>query len=821
MSLHAAIDEIPDFPGTAPTPLEPDPDQAASDGAQVVVRLLAGGILRGRLGHEEALDLHGNLLPLHVGASELMVPLGDIRSVEAQTLLNLPRPSASSPTLASHSLEQFELHFSDGVRWSGTTLGHRVRHRGLQLHVQLPDGHFKPVWVPRCALRGVRFHALPSSMAEQGVRASAARQAQQPVAAAPPSDPVPAPAPSFSTPVVDPPAWPPVRTPQALAEALETGRRLPLRSIEQVLLDLHLLEQGQLDNVRRDMPDALHGHGELLVRAGLLTQDQLAHVHARMVWTPEVDVVEFAVEPLVLERASPKQLAAHEVFPLMRHGDAVVLACATPLDQGLERQLRVLLNCPVILVWAPRAQIMQRLWAHLHPTAAQPRAAGTAAPAAAPADIYSLLDAALNEFKVQSAEQHDVAVDESSSLVRLVTRIILEAYAQRASDIHIESNPGDEYLRIRFRKDGELEDYLRMPAVLRPSLISRIKVMARLDIAEKRRPQDGKINFHDYAPLPLELRVAVLPTHDGLEDVVMRLLASGKPMPLKSLGLREEDEAQIGRMAQRSFGLLLACGPTGSGKTTTLHSILAHINTDNRKIWTAEDPIEITQPGLRQLHVNPKIGVTFASAMRAFLRADPDVIMIGEIRDEETASIAIEASLTGHLVLSTLHTNSAAESVVRLLDMGMDPMNFADSLVGIVAQRLVRALCPRCAEAQVMDGQALENLVQEYTAASELSREAGWARLLQAAGVATPDQLRVWAPRGCEHCRNTGYKGRMGVYEILENSASIKRLIQTRASASEILAEAQRQGMRTLRQDALEKVVRGRIDLAQARTAYL
>lgn len=416
----------------------------------------------------------------------------------------------------------------------------------------------------------------------------------------------------------------------------------------------------------------------------------------------------------------------------------------------------------------------------------------------------------MSEFRVQSQEQKDLAIDESSSLVKLVTRVIRDAYAERASDIHIETNPGEEFVRIRFRKDGDLEDYLRMPAFLRASLVSRIKVMSRLDISEKRRPQDGKINFQDYGALPLELRVAVLPTHDGLEDVVMRLLASSRPMPLKNLGLSEHDSALIRRLAERSFGLLLACGPTGSGKTTTLHSILEYINTDNRKIWTAEDPIEITHPGLRQLHVNPKIGVTFASAMRAFLRADPDVIMIGEVRDEETARTAIEASLTGHLVLSTLHTNNAAESVVRLLDMGMDPMNFGDSLVGIVAQRLVRALCPRCARSDRVDAASLEELMQEYAAGSELGREAGWSRLLAAAGVSAPDELRLWHPQGCEHCRNTGYKGRIGIYEILENTAEIRHLIQARASAAEIQALAQRHGMRSLRQDALEKSSRGR-----------
>ena len=376
---------------------------------------------------------------------------------------------------------------------------------------------------------------------------------------------------------------------------------------------------------------------------------------------------------------------------------------------------------------------------------------------------------------------------------------------------------------MRFRKDGDLEDYLQLPASLRAAVVSRIKIMSRLDISERRRPQDGKINFSDFAPLKLELRVAVLPTHDNLEDVVMRLLASSKPIPLPQLGFSARDDAIIKRLTERPFGLILACGPTGSGKTTTLHSLLAHINTDSRKIWTAEDPIEITQKGLRQLQVNPKIGVTFASAMRAFLRADPDVIMIGEVRDEETARVCVEASLTGHLVLSTLHTNSAAESVIRLLDLGMDPMNFGDSLIGIVAQRLVRGLCPHCAQPEVLTRPAYAALVQEYIADTALTPEAGHKRLLGAATAAAGAPVNSISVRhavGCEQCAGRGYKGRTGIYEILENVGDMRHKIQARASTSDIFAEASRAGMRTLRQDALEKVVAGLIDLKQARTVY-
>jgi type II secretory ATPase GspE/PulE/Tfp pilus assembly ATPase PilB-like protein len=354
--------------------------------------------------------------------------------------------------------------------------------------------------------------------------------------------------------------------------------------------------------------------------------------------------------------------------------------------------------------------------------------------------------------------------------------------------------------------------------------VSRIKIMSRLDISERRRPQDGKINFNEFSSVKLELRVAILPTHDNLEDIVLRLLATSNPIPLQQLGFSDRDDKIIKRLTERPFGLILACGPTGSGKTTTLHSLLAHINTDNRKIWTAEDPIEITQKGLRQLQVNPKIGVTFASAMRAFLRADPDVIMIGEVRDEETASVCIEASLTGHLVLSTLHTNSAAESVIRLLDLGMDPMNFGDSLIGIVAQRLVRALCKHCSVWAVLSRDEYESLVHEYIDGTALAAEEGHKRLRLAAssasGATSDSEISMRHAVGCPECGGRGYKGRMGIYEVLENVGDMKHKIQARGPTSEIFAQASRAGMRTLRQDALEKVVAGLIDLKQARTIY-
>jgi type II secretory ATPase GspE/PulE/Tfp pilus assembly ATPase PilB-like protein len=293
----------------------------------------------------------------------------------------------------------------------------------------------------------------------------------------------------------------------------------------------------------------------------------------------------------------------------------------------------------------------------------------------------------------------------------------------------------------------------------------------------------------------------------------MRVLGAATPVPMAELGFDPQTLEHLKRLISRPHGLFLVCGPTGSGKTTTLHSLLASLNSAETKIWTAEDPIEIAQPGLRQVQVNPKIGWTFAAAMRSFMRADPDVIMVGEMRDAETAKIGIEASLTGHLVLSTLHTNSAPESVTRLLDLGMDPFNFADALLGVLSQRLVRTLCPHCKVAYTPGAAELEQLAQEYCDASRNDP----ANVLHA-WRSQPKGVTLYRAKGCGRCDRTGYKGRMGIYELLVADASIKRLVQARAPVSDIAAAAAPQNMRTLKQDGIEKIIRGLTDLHQVHT---
>jgi type II secretory ATPase GspE/PulE/Tfp pilus assembly ATPase PilB-like protein len=399
--------------------------------------------------------------------------------------------------------------------------------------------------------------------------------------------------------------------------------------------------------------------------------------------------------------------------------------------------------------------------------------------------------------------------------------MIAEAQVQGVSDIHIECQPGREKVRIRFRKDGALRPYMELPHTYRAAMIARIKIMCDLDISERRKPQDGKINFGRFVPgQRLELRVATIPTANGLEDAVLRLLASAKPIPIDGLGLSQDNLGHVKAAAQRPYGMLLCVGPTGSGKTTTLHSVLGYINQPDRKIWTAEDPVEITQAGMRQVQINPKIDWTFAKALRAFLRADPDVIMIGEVRDRETAQMAVEASLTGHLVMSTLHTNSAVETVTRLLDMGMDPFNFADSLLAVLAQRLVRRLCDKCVQSQQATPQQVEELMADYLHAFAQAEKkpnpddvlAGWKKRFGKDG-----RLRHHFAKGCSNCDDSGLRGRAGLHELLVVSREIRHLIQTGARPDELLRTALAEGLRTLRQDGIDKVWAGATTIEEVR----
>ncbi|MEK7362143.1 MAG: ATPase, T2SS/T4P/T4SS family [Pseudomonadota bacterium] len=618
-------------------------------------------------------------------------------------------------------------------------------------------------------------------------------------------------------------------SPEQLAAALELKRKRPDLRLGEALVDLGFLTRPELElalgseALEHTMPI-----GQILLKKmGIADEQSINGAIANKLGIPVVDLK--VKIPLDILAKIPAAVAyRRRAVPLCEAEGALVVAMENPMDSAVLEELRAVTRMKVLPVTASAHDIGNSLAGHYGPA---PTAA-TASPhivdrrktsrlapkAAEPAGrtepgVQELISRLAAESGNQDiAEQQAVSSD--SALVGLVNRIVIDAVQQKASDIHIEANLAPKTTRVRFRKDGILVNYLELPAQFRNAVVSRIKIMSQLDITERRKPQDGKIDFSRYGPAPVELRVATIPTTGGLEDVVMRVLSAAKPVSMDELGLEQEVLISIKRLISKPHGLFLVCGPTGSGKTTTLHSLLAFLNTLERKIWTAEDPIEITQPGLRQVQVNAKIGWTFAAAMRSFMRADPDVIMVGEMRDAETAKIGIEASLTGHLVLSTLHTNSAVESIVRLLDLGMDPFNFADALLGVLGERLARRLCPECKTGYTPTPVELEELALQYcneTGIDARKQMKAWS----ASHGGAHGKITLFRAHACEHCDQTGYKGRVGLYELLVADQTTKRLVQSKAPVAEVKSAAMASGMRTLRQDGIEKVLDGITDVQQ------
>lgn len=501
------------------------------------------------------------------------------------------------------------------------------------------------------------------------------------------------------------------------------------------------------------------------------------------------------VEPELLKNLSVDYLRMNHWVPLKRQGQVVEVLIDDPHNPDKRFDVR-------------RAFPGQTVVYHVGLRADIERLLSDACGREVGDPITDILGELVSEAQLEEQQNATIAsiTENDSAIVRLANQIIAEAYRRGASDIHIEPYADRKETGVRFRVDGTCFTYMKIPAAYRRAIVSRVKIMASLDIAERRKPQDGKIRFKLTTGQEIELRVATLPTAGFNEDVVLRLLSANGPRRLEEFEFSAGTRRLVEQLAQKPHGIVLCAGPTGSGKTTTLHAILASINTDERKIWTAEDPIEITQDGLRQVQVHPKIGLTFAATMRAFLRADPDVIMIGEMRDKETADIAIEASLTGHLVFSTIHTNSAVETVVRLLDMGCDPFNFSDAMLGVLAMRLCKRLCSHCRESYLPTHSEYEELVQAFG-------ENEWASRWPTYDGA----FTLFRGRGCEACHHTGYRGRVPIHELMVVSDGMKALIQGRTRTGELLAFAKSEGMQTLVQDGIEKVLQGLTTYKQVR----
>ncbi len=623
-------------------------------------------------------------------------------------------------------------------------------------------------------------------------------------------------------------------TKEQLSEALDLQNVFPDQPVGQLLCKLGFIKESDLGfvldqkNKRRKLTDILLADGlidqqkishardvgkqnditleKALLKLNYVDEEVLSKAIASQYDMPYVHINTQNLELTLSRYISAVYAQKQRIAPISKIGNTLTLAMAQPLKSHDIRELEDSIRLRIISAIATETNIAKSLKRLYNiDTVSTTTAQDEVNLDLAPDSIVDLLSKSSPGDEPDVEEETKKVTEKDSVIVKLVNKIIYDAYVNKASDIHIEPYPGKKDVVVRTRIDGQCSIYQRIPYKYKFALPSRIKIMGELDIAERRKPQDGKIDFKKFGPLDIELRVATMPTVGGLEDVVIRVLASGDPIGFTDLGLTERNLRIFKESISRPHGLVLVVGPTGSGKTTTLHSGLAQINQTNRKIWTAEDPVEITQVGLRQVQVNPRIGFTFAIALRSFLRLDPDVIMVGEMRDEETASTAVEASLTGHLVFSTLHTNSAPETIIRLLEMGLDPYSFSDSLVCVLAQRLARRLCLDCRDSFHPSEAEYEELVDEYGRTEFANTGLGYA------------DIGMFRAVGCERCSHTGYRGRLGIHEVLECTNAVKSLIKRRADTDLVRDQASRDGMTTLKQDGIRKVLLGLTDIHEVR----
>jgi type II secretory ATPase GspE/PulE/Tfp pilus assembly ATPase PilB-like protein len=588
---------------------------------------------------------------------------------------------AAQPANQGSRIVRFHVELKDGSLMEDVTLGYRSDAGGLYLYPLLPNQRYNHIFVPHGSTEQYRLTPAeaPADTAEP---------------AAEPQSPHSAHGAELKN----------IETTEALEALLRNHKLPPKLRLGEILVKEKLITQQNLDDaLTAQKQHRAQGKnmqiGQVLMELGIINMGEIMQALAEKLGIPFIDLAKFKLNPEALKYIPEDLIRKHGVIPVHYFNNKLVVALENPMDREALDAVRFHSNLYVEPVMAAKAEIERTI----NSLSSMPTI-----------EEESLDDFTLGYDDSDKDEEYGESSVQDNVIVKLVNKIIIDAYQQGASDIHIEPYPGKKKTIVRVRKDGDLKNYYEIPSKMRSAVIARVKIMADLDISEKRKPQDGKIDFKRFSTLKIELRVATVPTAGDLEDVVMRILAGGEPVPLDKIGLSERNMTALTRMISKPYGLIFVCGPTGSGKTTTLHSILGHLNTPDVKIWTAEDPVEITQRGLRQVEVKPKIGFNFAAAMRSFLRADPDIIMVGEMRDKETTSIGIEASLTGHLVLSTLHTNTAPETVTRLLDMGMDPFNFADALIGILSQRLAKRLCTACREKYEPADEEIHDMIAEY-----------------------------------------------------------------------------------------------------------
>ena len=529
------------------------------------------------------------------------------------------------------------------------------------------------------------------------------------------------------------------------------------------------ITQEQLDLAIREGKRTGAMLGQTLIGLGFITEKVLAHYLAEGTQTGMVDLSASFIPPEILDLVPYDLAAQFQVLPIRKRGQVLNLAMADPLNIVAVDTIESQTGLNITTQTAPAQELSEAIERHY----------------AHSESIKQLLD----ELAVKGLSHLGEDASQEAPLIRLCNQLISSAIQARVTDIHVE--PDEQYLRIRMRVDGVLAQELLIPKPLQSPITARLKLMANLNLTEKRTPQDGRISF-TLGHRRIDLRVSTLPTNFG-ESLVLRVLDKGAlKLEFRALGFTKNDESRVQSLIQRPHGIILVTGPTGSGKTTTLYTALRHVNAKEHSVFTLEDPIEYQMPMIRQTQVNPDIGMTFAAGLRALLRQDPDVILVGEIRDQETADLAMRAALTGHLVFSTLHTNDALGAIPRLIDMGIEPFLLASALTAVIGQRLVRCICPGCKSARDDSEQVLAELQAELQ-------------------VELPDDIppQLWAGTGCRACNNTGYKGRAGIYEIIQITTQLHAPIVHGPDIAGIRAITQKQGMPTMFQDGLRKAFNG------------
>ena len=723
------------------------------------------------------------------------------------------------PTLpGAPASAEYHLQLHDGSVRSGLTVGYVETSFGLFVFTPLDErGSVQRVFMPHHAFVRLRLtEHLGKLTAKSGAASATAFEALDKTEAAPsghrPGD--------FLTEAA-------VVSPGQLMLALDHQSKMPAIRVGEALLRLGYVDENQLQQALAEQSGKSSKRvGELLIQAGVLSRRDLNTALAHKMGYPFVDVTQFPIEPAALEKIPLSTAQRLMVLPLLARSDLTVVAAADPTRREMVEELEFLLHGRVITTLGDENDIGRTMTAAYdrlakggwHTDDVEPKAEPPE-----PAVGHDLLESLelRTAPKAPAADPVPKVAESGPSLSKLIHTMITEAFARGVSDIHVETQAHQAKVRIRFRQDGLLAPYLELPHTYRAALVAHLKSMAELDSSQQHQPQNGKIDFRKFSPQHgLELRLCTIPTAHGLEDMVLHLLSSPKPLALDQLDLSPDNLAGLRQAVGQPVGMVLCAGPAGSGKTTTLHALLSVLNTPQCKIWTAEDPIEITQSALRQVQVNPKTGWTFAKALRTLLQADPDILMAGEINDAETARVAMEAALTGHLMLSSLRTHSAAEAVTRLVHMGMDTFNLADALLAVLAQRLTRRLCTKCRTQAPADEAYITHLLDDYLRAFPAAqcppRQEVLAQWTQQYGH--NGALPRYHAAGCSHCQGSGLSGRVGLHELMSVSTGMRRLIQTGAQSQDLVAEAFKDGtFRTLRQDGITKVLAGLTSMDEVR----